>query len=638
MRLLLLGWLLGWILVPPSHAQDTLQSRRRVAYRIDATLHPETRTVTGTELVTWRNPADHPVGELQFHLYLNAFRNERSTFMRESGGRHRGFAADSTAWGGITIDRLRLTSTLPAVTLTDRLRFIQPDDDNEDDRTVAALTLPRPVPPGGTATLRIEFTAKLPKIFARTGWVEKYDGSLFFMVAQWFPKLGVYEVPGQRYVPEDAERGAWNTHQFHANSEFYADFGTYDVTMTVPQDYVVGATGRRVRERSTDSTRTLTYHAQNVHDFAWTASPEFEVYTDQWRGVKLRLLLQPEHDGQVQRHFEAAKTGMRYFSEWVGEYPYGTLTLVDGLGGSNGMEYPTLITCGTTYMLPSWLRFLEMVTIHEFGHQYFYGLIASNEAEEAWLDEGINSYLEGRIMDTAYGPGSMIDLPGLRVSGFEVHHAGYAENNPSQGVTYQRSWRYHGGYAKASYSKPATVLRTLERYLGWPTMQELLHTYYRRWRFRHPTTRDFIQVAEDVSGEDLGWFFDQFIYGTEVVDYAVDSIVVERPDSLRGGYVSEVRVRRQDDGIFPMPLRVRFEDGRTQTLAWDGKAQWKTFAFTSSAPVVEAFLDPKHVAWLETDRLDNRKVRPPRSVLARKQQFKFTVWLQQFFQLMTGFL
>jgi len=634
---------------------DEPLSERRVSYSIQASLDPEARTVHGREQVTWRNPDDVPVGELQFHLYLNAFKDPRSTFMRESGGVHRGFAAGGDdPWGGVAITRMTVAAAdAPTLSptyrtdegdLTDRITFIQPDDDNPDDQTVISVALPRPVQPGETIVLDVEFESKLPQIVARTGWERKEDGTPFFMVAQWFPKLGVYEVPGQRYVPADAERGQWNTHQFHANSEFYADFGTYDVTLEVPETYVVGATGVRVAETSGDGIRTLVYRADDVHDFAWTTSPAFREYTDTWRHVNLRLLIQPEHEGQAQRHFDAAMIALERFDAWVGEYPYTTLTLVDGLGGSNGMEYPTLITCGTVYMLPTWARFLELVTIHEFGHQYFYGLLASNEFEEAWLDEGMNSYLETRIMDLDYGPGSAINFPGLRLDDGPAQRVNYTQNNPSRGALFTRSWEYRfGDYAKASYSKPATVMNTLERYLGWETMQTFLRTYYARWRFRHPTTRDLQDVAEDVSRQDLDWFFDQYVYGTAVVDYAVKSLRVQALDAPEAAtdegegaarrYESEVLVERREDGIFPQILHVRFDDGTTEEVTWDGADAWKQFTFEKPARLVEAYLDPENIVWLDVNRLNNRRILGADNTLARKAQFKLTVWAQQLFYL-----
>ena len=645
--------LMGLALAAPAFAQKTTiydepLSERRVAYTINVSLDPEARTVRGTERIAWRNPDAVPVDSLQFHLYLNAFKNNQSTFMRESGGMHRGFSADQEdRWGGVIIHSMKVV--LPDAPLlasayrtedadlTDRLVYLHPDDDNTDDQTVAAVPLPQPVQPGETIFLEVEFESIMPRIVARTGWNDKADGTPFFMVAQWFPKLGVYEVPGQRYVPEDAPRGQWNTHQFHQNSEFYADFGTFDVTIDVPEDYVVGASGVRVDETTAGGRRTVVYRADDVHDFAWTTSPAFLEYTDTWRHVNLRLLLQPEHEGQAQRHFDAAKLALEKFDEWVGEYPYTTLTLVDGLGGSNGMEYPTLITCGTAYLLPGWMRSLEIVTIHEFGHQYFYGMLASNEFEEAWLDEGMNSYVETRIMDEAYAPGSAVSLPGLRLDDGPGQRTFYAKATPSRGALFTRSWEYEVDldYGKASYMKPATVMRTLEHYLGWETMRQFLRTYYQRWRFRHPTTRDLQDVAEEVSGQDLDWFFDQFVYGTAVVDYAVDTLQVEAVEGA--GYKSEVRLERREDGIFPQTLRVRFEDGTTEDVAWDGTAPSQTFTFETPTPVVEAYLDPDNAVWLDVNRLNNRRVLNASNLFARKQQFKVVVWAQQLFYLIGSF-
>ncbi|MDQ2970499.1 MAG: M1 family peptidase, partial [Acidobacteriota bacterium] len=198
------------------------------SYEISCRLDPEKKMVEGTELLTWTNRTAHPAATLQFHLYLNAFRNTRSTFHRESAGRARGTDRIPDSWGSIEITRMTFadgSDLLPA------LVFIAPDDGNTDDRTVAEVTLPRPVAPGETARVSLDFRSRLPRVFRRTGW--KGD---FFFVAQWFPKVGVLQDSG------------WNCHQFHANSEFFSDFGDYDVSIDVPSRYrgKVGATGQRV--------------------------------------------------------------------------------------------------------------------------------------------------------------------------------------------------------------------------------------------------------------------------------------------------------------------------------------------------------------------------------------------------------
>jgi len=606
----------------PARAQSTTSdeplSERRVSYRMDVALDVESRTVSGKQRLTWRNPDSVPVDELQFHLYLNAFSGNESTFMRESGGVHRGNVAGAdNPWGGIEVLSMRIADdegdfqpSLPSTDdrdLTESMRFIQPDDGNPNDRTVMAVSLPEPVMPGETIALDLVFESRLPEVVARTGWKVADTGNPLFFVAQWFPKIAVYEIPGQRFVPEDAPRGEWNAHQFHENSEFYADFGTYDVSMTVPADYVLGATGIRESREEGDGLVIHRYTADDVHDFAWTASKDYLEYEQQWEHVTIRALVRPAHKGQAQRHIDAAIVGLERFDEWVGEYPYTTLTVVDAIGGANGMEYPTLITAGTTYGLPEGIRALELVTIHEFGHQYFYGLLASNEFEEAWLDEGMNSYLESRIVDDAYGKGGVIDLGPVRVSDTDFQRLGYTLSAPSRGALFTNSWEYTmGDYGKASYSKPATVMNTLERYWGWEQQLEFLQAYYEAWKFRHPTTRDLQDVAESVSGEDLDWFFDQFVYGTAVVDYEVDSIANSRRDD--DTWSSRVRVQRRFDGTFPVDVQVRFANDSTSTVPWDGMDEWKDIRVYSEHRVVEAYIDPDFDVLLDIDRLNNRKV------------------------------
>ena len=632
---------------------DEPLSERRVSYAIDAELDPDARTVSATQRMTWRNPDRVAVDELQFHLYLNAFKGPESTFMRESGGQHRGFSATGeNTWGGIDIERMAMerpravaagNSELEPelVDLTEYITFIQPDDANPNDETVISVRLPRAVAPGETIALRIDFESKLPKVSARTGWEETDRGEPFFMVAQWFPKIGVYEVPGQRYVPADAPRGAWNTHQFHSNGEFYADFGTYHVSMTVPENYVLGASGVKIGEETGDGTTRFTYSADDVHDFSWTASPAYVEATDQWRHVTIRALMQPEHVGQTQRHIDAAKVALERFDEWVGEYPYTVLTIVDAVGGAGGMEYPTLFTGFTFYGEPSWMKTpLESTTIHEFGHQYFYGLLASNEFEEAWLDEGMTSYLESRIMDDAYGSGSELSAAGLEIGSRDRQRLSYTKNDPSQGSLYGYAWEYSfGEYGKVSYAKPATVMNSLEGYLGWDTMKEFLRTYYARWRFKHPTTRDLIDVAEEVSGEDLSWFADQYIYGDAVVDYRLDRIRNSRvdADTASTSYKSQVWVERAGDGTFPQTLRVTYGDGSVEDVEWDGRGdRWKSFAFTHDTRIVEAELDPDNKVWLDINRLNNRRVVTADGQLAREMQLSAMTIIQHLMYIISG--
>lgn len=342
-------------------------------YDINVRLDPDTRTLFARERVVWRNPSPDAVGELWFHLYLNAFRNSLSTFYRESGGRLRRDTARDEGWGWIEVKSIRRADGLD---LSAGAGFEHPDDDNAEDRTVWRVRLPAPVPPGGEIALDLEFEARLPRVYARTGYHRDY-----FLVGQWFPKLGVYEPAGRR----GRRSGGWNCHQFHADSEFYADFGRYRAEITLPRRFVVGATGRRVERREhPDGTSTHVFEQADVTDFAWTASPHFvevparfsaasEVTPREYEeaaallgrspaelrlgDVELRLLMRPSHLAQVGRYLAAARAALKWYGLWYGRYPYATLTIVDpafGASGSAGMEYPTFVTAGTSALLASW--------------------------------------------------------------------------------------------------------------------------------------------------------------------------------------------------------------------------------------------------------------------------------------------
>jgi hypothetical protein len=660
----------------PAVSADPLPASapRIVDYTIDVQLDPARKTLAGTQRLTWTNPSGDQVNDLWFHLYLNAFRNNRSTFVKESGGQLRGDRMEKDGWGWTDVTAMRLADG------TDVLRgatFERPDDGNVDDYTVMRVPLPAPVGPGASITLDITWKAKLPKVFARTGYSRDY-----YLVGQWYPKIAVYEPAGTR----GRTAGGWNCHQFHANSEFYADFGRFTVTMTVPAHFVVGATGRRVAEAAgPNGTKRYTYEQADVHDFAWTADPRFVEHVERFSATKdvteaeyrkvaelvgrtvdevrltdveIHLLLQPGREPQARRYIDAAKAGLKYFGLWYGRYPYKTLTVVDpalDAGGSGGMEYPTFITGGTSALFNWWpldeVRAVEHVTVHEFGHQFWYGLVASNEFEEAWLDEGVNSYSTGRVMDTAYGADvSMARLPFLKIGEEDVIRA---QNTPLRIFDRVRSnaWSYSPGmYSFYSYTKPELLLRTLERYLGAQTMARVMRTYHERWRFRHPSSDDFYAVASEVSGRDLSWYFKAVVEGTGVVDYEVLSASSERAVQAQGRlpgkdgtwtvveadakkndqapYRTRVVVRRLGTVAFPTVVQLTWEDGSTERVPWDGAQAWTRIERVGPKKLRSAVIDPEHAITIEVNRTNNGKRLEPDTRLAASWTSRWIFWLQ----------
>jgi hypothetical protein len=616
-------------------------SPRIVTYDIDVRLDAATHILTGHEALTWRNTSRDTIREIPFHLYLNAFRNNRSTFMKERSPALATNTEGEDRWGYSEIRKL--TYGRDAQDVLENLSFIHPDDDNADDKTVALLALPETLSPGDTALLSIDFTAKLPDPpIARSGAREEFN-----FAGQWFPKPGVYI------------DGRWNCHQYHSTSEFFADFGVFNVRITVPEKNIVGGTGQEYDLRNNgDGTATHFYHAEDVHDFAWTTSPAFVEFKDRLGGIEIRALVQPDHLGQGLRHLEAVKTALEYFQNWYGPYPYPNVTVVDprrGAGGTGGMEYPTLFTAGTIYGLPEGLKTLELVIIHEFGHNYWYGMVASNEFVESWLDEGINTYTEIQIMNDRYGSDkSVMDCLGFRLSDLQLARGEYVLA-PSTDPILRTSWGYYSGtsYGVNSYMKPGMMLTTLQNYLGRDTMLKVMRTYVERWRFKHPTTKDFISVASEVSGQDLSWFFDQALATNAILDYSVDRISVEEihpsigydytrslgvaADSLSGEkitpgmYLNEVDIRRLGDFKFPVEVEMIFKNGDRIREHWDGQELWKKYRYTGPERLLSATVDPDHKIPLDINYTNNSKTVEEETLGIRKMATRFLFWMQVMF-------
>ena len=608
------------------------RSPRNANYTIDVRLDHAARTLEGRETIRWRNISSQTATELQFHLYWNAWRDAESTWMRERQLASRRPPPRPDAWGSSEVKRIRVGGS----DVTAASRFIAPDDGNRADRTVMSVPLAAPVGPNQGVDVEIEWTSRIPRPFARTGYIDDY-----YFIVQWFPKLGVLEDNG------------WNTHQFHAATEFYADYGVYDVRMTVPDGWIVGASGREVSQTPNgNGTTTHVYRGEDIHDFAWTTSPHFLEARQTFEhptlpAVEMRLLYQGEHAGQVQRHFEATAATLKYYGEWFGPYPYGHVTIVDPAyqSGSGGMEYPTLFTAGTRWLAPRAVTQPESVTVHEAGHQFWYGIVGNNEFEHAWMDEGLNTFSTARAIKEAGFPnhlsarffGGFIpwvfhdvalsrETEGNRLSGYRS----VAESDAPATATYQY---WPGSSGAISYNKTALWLNTLEHHIGWPTLQKALATYFERWKFRHPEPDDFFRVLNEVSGQDLTWFVNEVHRSSNVFDYAVQEFTSERVGGAAAGgtplYRTIVVAQRLGEAFFPIEVVTTFRSGARVAERWDGRSRRQMYVYERAEPAVTTHVDPARALLLDVDYTNNSRTLEPRGGEASlKWALKWMVWMQ----------
>nr|MDQ3040213.1 M1 family metallopeptidase [Pseudomonadota bacterium] len=509
-------------------------SDRVVDYSIDATLDPVKHTITGKQLLRWRNRSAQPVCSIYLHMYLNGFSGPGSTFMSEQRASEQGFRTNVKTkdgeYGYIRLDKVQQGGVAA------KWSFVQPDGGPATDRSVVRIDLPQPVAAGATTALDIEFFDQLPRVVARTG----YYGS-FHLVAQWFPKIAVLELPGER----GATAPRWNAHEFHLHSEFYADYGHYDVRLTVPKGYTVGATGQLTGKPVERNGKVTSRYVQgDVHDFAWTADKRFaKPLTKTWSGpngpVLVSVLYTPDYDSNAEPVLQATLDSLKYFSDTLGPYPYKTVTAVvppHGADEAGGMEYPTFFTADSTSQVEPGTagRFLlDFVTIHEFGHDYFYGILGSNEFEEPMLDEGMNEYWDQRMLrarKTTINPTpSWLQRLGINVSldnVFDMERLGANLADPVDPLG-GNSWsRLSSGSFGTVYSRTATLMRQIEDQVGTPAMERAMKLYYERWKFRHPSVADLREaLAEGTGRRDIVEAnFNHFIYGTSRIDDRVSSI------------------------------------------------------------------------------------------------------------------
>lgn len=573
----------------PVPAEEAL-SQRVVEYHIDVQLVPDTETLIASETVTWTHPGSKPVSDLYFHMYPNAFASPDTTFMKESGGTLRGDTMPENGFGSMTLTDLRTTE---GTSLMQRVQFVQPDDGNVNDKTLLKVHLPQPVNGGESVTLKLKYEVQLPKIFARMG----VSGN-FVMAGQWFPKLSVYEPKGTRGVKEEG----WDLHQYHGTSEFYSDFGIYNVTIAVPSDYTVAATGFPVKNAKLKQDQKIyQFYADDVHDFAWAASPDFTVAeeafsTPEVPGVRIKVYLDPLHKDLKERYLQAAKAALTYFSKWYGPYPYSTLSIIvppkEG-NGAGGMEYPTLVTAfGATDSSPD--TSLERTVVHEIGHQYFYGMVASNEFEEAWLDESFTSYAEDRLMEQEYGIKTNLPLQSSLVTKSEPLNL--------------ETWKYDGAesYSRNVYIRGKLVLKDIERQVGTKAMNSIMSTYARKFRFQHPTTSDFQKVVEKVTKKSWQPYFEDYVYGGGAPDFSIDTITIKKNGSSDAqSYESIVKITNKGSHYVDVPIKFTFADGSAAERVWNGEGAETTFQLLSDNLLLSAEIDPEHTVLLENKHLNN---------------------------------
>ncbi len=466
-----------------SSAQSYWQQQVDMDLRVS--LDEKKHSLSGDVSMLYQNNSPDTLAFIWIHLWPNAYKNDRTAFSdQQFQHRRRDFYYSRESDKGY-INQLSFT-------VNDQ---IAQTVDHPQHQDIIQLLLPSPLLPGQSANIKTPFHVKLPAIFSRSG-----HAGQFYQITQWYPKPAVYD------------RKGWHPMPYLDQGEFYSEFGTFNVEITVPEKYLVAASGNLLREQASDTFKVYTYRQENIHDFAWFAGKDLEkesmTTTIGGKPVTLSVYYKKGKETVWQNSLNAMKQAVELRTEWIGPYPYDVVTVVESRDAKGGMEYPTITVVsdlGNTFIR-------DQIIHHEIGHNWFYGVIATNERLHPWMDEGMNTFYDLRTDSVL-----MEQTTGKQKKFARQFSDKYAENamlSTLYKMKIDQPIETHSGqftslnYGLIAYNKASQWMQLLEKTMGREKFDLLMRRYYSEWKFKHPYPEDFKALAESVHGDSLDQVFD----------------------------------------------------------------------------------------------------------------------------------
>lgn len=556
--------------------------QQRVDYTIDAALDTSAKSVAGSVTIRYTN---HSPDTLRF-VWLQLDQNLYATgslgsalFPADSRFGVRGFQGGFET-RGLTVDGR------PAEAVVDDTRM--------------RIELARPIPPrGGKATIAMAFSFRVPEHGSdRMG----RDGTLY-EIAQWYPRMAVY----------DDVRG-WNTEPYLGQGEFYLEYGDIDFTVKVPAGFTVAASGilqnaaevlspeqrarlaraakspevvqiiteAEAKAEPRDGTKSWKFRARNVRDVAWAAAPDFRWDATSWNGIVTQAYYQwPKAGAEWETMAEGTQWAIRTYSELFFPYPYPQATAV--AGPVAGMEYPMFVMDG--YTDPADPGGVFRTNDHEHGHEWFPMIVGSNERRYAWMDEGFNTYINAFSQERRYGADASKWPAGMdNIWSFQANWRLARERGASSPLGTPPDHVSGAGLGAVAYRKPAAVLLALRNgVVGATSFDAAFREYIRRWAFKHPTPGDFFRTVENVTGQELSWFWRAFIYSDDVLDIGIESVTSTA--AADGSQAAAIALKRFTPVPFPVTLRLALADGSSKDVRLPVDIWARTTTFTAIVPV-----------------------------------------------------
>lgn len=462
--------------------------QQKVNYSIAVTLDTAAHTLDGTVKMDYSNNSPDTLHFLWMHLWPNAYKNDRTAFSEQDLqiGKTNFYFSQTEDRGYINRLNFKVDQHAAAT------------EDHPLHQDIVKLILPKPLLPGTQTTIETPFHVKLPRQFSRSGVVLNS-----YQITQWYPKPAVYDKKG------------WHEMPYLELGEFYSEFGNYTVTIYTPSNLIIAASGEKTNETINNNVKVSTYQLNNTHDFAWFAASDFLVKHDTLKlatkTINVFAYYYKKNEKLWQNSIAFIKRAVRTKSNWLGEYPYSTVSVVDKKGTNDGgMEYPTI----TIISSPENEEKLDFLINHEVGHNWFYGILGSNERAFPWMDEGMNTYYDNRYIKAFYQG----NIPFVNTSSKFLQKR-LPENFSTLGINTLAAIKKdqpietHSAnfsavnYSLIAYGKAGHWMSMLEENLGTALFDKAMQDYYNQWKFKHPQPEDFKQSMEQTSGKNLDALF-----------------------------------------------------------------------------------------------------------------------------------
>jgi len=586
--------------------------QQKVDYDMEITLVDTSQQLTGFTTIKYTNNSPDSLDRIYMHLYPNAFQLESVKYREYIGNAGRGSRAKyfKDRLDGFTskIDVHDFSVALPKEGAS-WIHKIQILDEFKIDDTILEAKLLKKIAPGHTVRVDLNWTHHVGEMVERAGY---YKGQ--YNMAQWYPKMVVYDEEG------------WNADVFHAEGEFYGEFGDFEVTFDLPKAFIIAASGvvtdgdpgwesvtvdttidfdvwvdihdSTYVEPDTSARRTVTFFAENVHDFAWVASKDFLYEGGKHNDIDVHVLYDKGRGEKWTKDvLQGSIRAIAWLEEKFGKYPYPQVTTTDRIK-SGGMEYPMLVMNG---------REDEGLIVHEYGHIYFYGILANNEVDEAWLDEGFTTTQTTHYMMNRYGDhGFDLSLNEDRAEfpkkywplGNSLHSSQwwairFMRSGHDENIS-RASYLYNNGsaYGRNAYTKPALMLTELKYILGDSLYYAAMQHYYNKWKLKHVNEQRFVDAIEEFTGEELNWFFDAWLHTTHHLDYGIKSF--KKSPNSDGTWSVKLGIESIGSRFIPLLVETTFEDGTTDRRWWKNHL-WRyedTFNYSVDKKPVSVTIDP----------------------------------------------